>query len=241
MKSLSLWAAVGTVLIANVFALLHARSNRTETAMTDIVLTQREVQRPFSDSEDSGVTLNLQWNRADMSWLDAPALGELGFDTSMAPSDHRAQEFYSRQRARRAFIALEYDGPAWRGWLEREPRSYDDPREITTHLMAIDSASDPVRLRARHPDRSSVIIVPAVTSIFVNTPYEDHHRKPPRLSGAIVDIPLSIHVPLPFSEILHRQMADDKDAKYAIHLRYGASYEPWITAIDLPAPANPIR
>jgi len=61
------------------------------------------------------------------------------FDVSVDPSSEDGARHYQRQRARRAFVALEHDG---------------------SHLVAVDADLDPVRLRARHPDRGSVIILP---------------------------------------------------------------------------------
>src|SRR5438067_11450665 len=124
MKRASLLAAAAIVLVANAFALVHAWRNRSGPVEADITLTERELPMSYSfDDDDSGVSLDLRWlNLAWVSfglerpplWLDQKALQELGFDTSVAASDEKASEFYQRQRARRGFVALEYDGPAWR-------------------------------------------------------------------------------------------------------------------------------
>jgi len=128
MKRASLLAAAAIVLVANMFALVHAWRNRSGSIETNITLTERELPLSYNlNEDDTGVSLDLRWLglvRASFGWerpalwLDQKALQELGFDTSVAPSDDKAIEFYQRQRARRAFVALEYDGPAWRKHLE---------------------------------------------------------------------------------------------------------------------------
>ena len=97
--------------------------------------------------------------------------------------------------------------------------------------MAIDAASDPVRLRARHPDRSSVIIVPAVIRIGAQP---RGAGGPARFAGSIQEIPSSIHVPRPFSDAFQRSPGGNNRATYRVHLRYGASLEPWIAGVDFP-------
>ncbi len=259
MKRASLFAAAGIVLIANAFALAHAWRNRAGAVDADLTLTERELQHSYqSNEDDSEVALNLRWNNPElswpwerqMSWLDEKTLRELGFDTSVPPSKDAAPEFYQRQRPLRVFVALEYDGPAWRKWmddLERKAQEHPELpqanlpknlRESASRLVAIDASSDATRLRAHYPDRGSVIVVPAVIRIAVE-PYDiavlqNRPRKSPHLVGMIQDIPSSIHVPLPFSYAFRRLPGDRHTAKYRVHLRFGASLEPWIVGVEHP-------
>ena len=120
MKRASLLAAAAIVLVANMFALVHAWRNRSGSIETNITLTERELPLSYNlNEDDTGVSLDLRWLglvRASFGWerpalwLDQKALQELGFDTSVAPSDDKAIEFYQRQRARRAFVARVGDG-----------------------------------------------------------------------------------------------------------------------------------
>jgi Domain of unknown function (DUF4824) len=257
MKHASLLAAAAIVLVANTFALVHAWRNRSGPVETDITLTERELPMSYSLNEDgSGVSLDLRWLDPAWAsfgwerpalWLDQKALQELGFDTSVAASDDKATEFYQRQRARRAFVAVEYDGPAWRKHVEDAERQDQQRAELShvnipphsheaeTHLVAIDASTDPVHLRARHPDRNSVIIVPAVVRIAVD-PFSPASGGRPsraaRLSGSVQQIPSSIHVPRPFSDAFRRLPKDRSKVRYQGHLRYGASYEPWIVGVE---------
>ena len=246
MKRASVLTAAGIIVIANVFGLVHACRNRTGPVEADITLTERELPvSSLPNNRDSIVTLDLRWldppwtshgwvGRQQVgSWLDQKTLQELGFDTSVAPSDKTATSFYARQRERRAFVALEYEGLVWRKYLEQTDREKRENAESETHLVAIDAASDAERLRNRHLDRNSVIIVPAVVRIAVFHPANP--GEPPRpalLSGLVQEIPTSIHVPRPFSDPLRGR--DGRNLKYRVHLRYGTSLEPWIVALDQP-------
>jgi hypothetical protein len=215
------------------------------------------------NDDNSGVSLNLQWHEPvpplfdrerRLSWLDEKKLREIGFDTSVAAADQRAAEFYGRQRARSAFVALEYDGPAWRTYLEDAQRAGQQQAEVfagglrarsgdaETHLVAIDAGPDPVALRARHPDRHSVIIVPAVARIGVQPAIPALASRSPTAAsifGAIQEIQSSIHVPRPFSDAFRRLPKDRSSVKYRVHVLYGASYEPWIAGVEFTAPPGP--
>jgi hypothetical protein len=255
MRQASLVAAAAVVLIANIITMVHVARNRSGSPESDVTLTQRELEEFYNpNDEDSGIALNLRWSDqrwpmpspgSQLAWLDQKILQELGFDTSVAPSDKEAFEFYQRQRARRAFLALEFDGTSWRKWLddvEHQRQAQASLRlyppalnlpETSSRLMAIDASSDAARLRARHPERGSVVIIPAVIRIEVEP---QGAKNPGRLYGLIQEIPSSIHVPLPFSDAFGHLPGGHNNAKYRVHLRYGAFLEPWIVGVDF-APA----
>jgi len=249
MKRASLILAAAIVVIANVFALVHAERNRSDPAESDITLTERELGLSYNpNDEDSGVSLNLRWTDPGVPtyarqrtevWLDQRALRELGFDTSVVASDQRANEFYQRQRPRRAFVALEYDGPAWRDVLARDDRELsglpkstqsEAVRQYSSRLVGVDADPDAARLRARHPDRSSVIIIPAVVRIAIVPPFPNQ-KGSSLLSGSVQEVPFEIHVPRPFS-VAFQRLQDRNRAKYRVHIRYGASLEPWIVGVE---------
>jgi uncharacterized protein DUF4824 len=264
MRRATLLAAVAIVLVANTFALLHAWRNRSGPVEAEITLTQRELPLSYnSNDEDTGIRLDFRWTDPSWSlfglsdsvtWLDQSTLHNLGFDTRVAPSDEKANEFYQRQRARRAFVAFEYDGAAWRKHLELAERADRERAELTkstavpnlhvseAHLVALDASTDAALLRARHPDRTSVIIVPVVVGINVR-PFVAAVRgapsRPASLYGTVREVPSSIHVPLPFSEAFRRLPKDRSAVSYRVRLRYGASFEPWIAAVEVPTPTRP--
>ena len=106
-------------------------------------------------------------------------------------------------------------------------------REISTRLVFIDASSDAARLRGHYPDKGSVIIIPAVIRIGLE---RQSDKRTAQLFGSIHQIPASIHVPLPFSDVFRRLPSADRNrAKYRVHLRYGALLEPWIVGVEIPA------
>jgi hypothetical protein len=264
MKSTTLIAAAALIAAANGFALVHVARNRAGRATAELTLTDREFYY-YEDPEQSAVSLHLAWTDPDQGpyphlpaepyawnhWLDATKLAELGFDVSMPPSDREADRFYERQLARTGFAALEYDGTAWQAWatmrrsVERQQPStmktdVEEELRSSTHLVAIDVASDADALRARHPDEHSVVIVPAFVRIGVRTarPAVDAQpAEPATLVGTLSDIPADIHVPRPFSDAFHAHGTHSRehgreDPLYRVTLRYGSLLEPWVTAIE---------
>ena len=223
MKYASLVAAAALILLADAVALVHAARNRSGMPEADLILTNRELNY-HPDPDDSGVALHLVWV-SPTTWLGRAKLEALGFDCSVAPSDPKAGGFYSRQIPRAGFVAMEYDGPAWQAWLEElrkqtaQPDAIDHSR-FTSRLVLIDAARDAVALRARHPDRIRVLIVPAAFRIsFV--------ANPASFTGFLQEIPSVIHVPRPLSDGLRSGPFD------RVHLRYGSLLEPWVTGVEL--------
>lgn len=248
-----LMAAAGILVLANAMLLGHALRNRLGAADAEITLTQRELSYygASASDQDSGVALHLVWweptslpwagPSTTPQWLDQPALERLGFDCSVAPKAPGADRHYQLERARQAYVALEYDGPAWRHWLETYQRFYDESNptkpshtpieDVPNHsrLIAIDADRDPRALRARHPDRSSVLILPAIIGISYQ-PYTD-----PPLIGHVRELPTAIHVPRPFSDRFRQldRLGYRPNMAYRVRLRYGSLYEPWVEGVEI--------
>lgn len=212
MKRLSLAAAATLILLANCIALIHVAWNRSGQPETEITLTERELSY-HHDPDDSGVDLFLQWQ--DLSGLNERKLRELGFDCTLAASDP-----FSRQDPKRAFVALEYEGGAWRSWLESKA-SASRGFPVRTHLAAVDTALSQTALRAKYPDRSRVLILPAMIQILLTGE---------GVTGYIQQVPARIHVPRPFADGF-RAMRNDQHS-YRVKLRYGQLLEPWVTSVD---------
>lgn len=247
MKRASLVVAAVLIVIANSVALIHAWRNRSGKATSDLILTDRELPLVYSSEDDSAVGLTLSWRASNDtgidSWLNVARLRALGFDTSVSPSSADAPEFYRRERPRRAFVALEYNGPAWekaRAFISKQVSNSRDGivREPDwdkfSRLVVIDADLDSARLRTDHPDTAHVLIVPAVIGIAADRfdYLPEGHRPAPTLSGFIREIPSSVHVPLPFSEELRARVRRNGSVRYNVRLRYGASFEPWIVGFD---------
>jgi hypothetical protein len=80
-----------------------------------------------------------------------------------------------------------------------------------TGLGAIDVAADPVRLRQRHPDRKQVIIARCAVRLLGE-----------KVSDLLVD---TVNVPPSYRGALAGRLS------YAVTMRYGKHYEPWVAAV----------
>ena len=254
MKNISLLGAGSIVLLSSAFVLAHAARNRSGEPDAEIVLTERELYY-YGDPDDSGVALTLRWvdpgslrystalkpeEREPSIWLTRDKLTELGFDCSFDPAARDAYSFYGKQGARTAFLALEYDGPAWQRWIDlsermtraeqaltNQPPPVDYQRQQSTRLAAIDAAREAGVLRARHPDRNRVLIAPAVIRITLSGPYAPGRTA--YLNGYIQEIPALIHVPRPYSDEFR---ATPRRSSYLVRLRYGRYLEPWVVGVQ---------
>jgi Domain of unknown function (DUF4824) len=259
-----LLSAAGVVLLANLLALLHAARNRMGTPEAELTLTARELTYYSSATvnDDSGVSLHLRWtdpggfqpwagySAARHTWLDREALGRLGFACALDPDSPSAQRYYERQRPRVAYVALEYNGPAWRNWFDEYQRSLAEAKQkglaryladdgsSNSHLVAVDADSDPRRLRERHPDRKSVVVIPAVIGVLFEARTQDSTAeapRPARVYGCVRESGSAIHVPLPFSSAFRSFGRDEpaKDRAYQVNIRYGSQLEPYIINVTV--------
>lgn len=260
MKNISLAAGAAVIVLANALTLIHAARNRTGSPDAELTLTNRELTyRNTSSDDDSGVALYLQWTTPDGNWmgygsspkwLDQQKLQSLGFDCRVSPDGEDALRFYQRQRPRNVFLALEYGGQAWQDWLDAYQRGAEErakrglvERNNTqdhTHLVAVDADLDAGALRARHPDRSSVMIVPALVAIALEPyPYPGYKpdpKSPVKIAGRIQQLASSIHIPRPLSDgFPRRDQRKDENSKrlsYTVRLRDGSLFEPWVTGVE---------
>jgi hypothetical protein len=233
----SLAAAAVVVVVANGFALMHAARNRMGQSDATITLMEREL-RTLRTDDNSGVSLILAFQDSNRvfypesprpeAWLNREKLLNLGFDCGVDPTDKRAHDFYERQVPRSAFVALEYNGPAWRLWRE-SPTLPNMPENLQSRLVAIDAASGAAELRARYPDRHSILILPAVIRISFREAVPNKAWKA-QIAGSIDNVPGSIHVPRPFSSDL-RNFPLTNPAAYRVNVTFGSAFEPWVTGV----------
>ncbi len=248
MKHASLGAAALIVVLSNAFALIHAARNRSGQPDAQITLTDRELTY-YRNADDSGVELILRWTDSypryfvpglgfageeSRVWLDKEKLESLGFDCGVPPADPKADSFYARQRPRRGFETQ-------RRIAAQQPalqNTFDE--RLASRLVAIDAAGDPATLRARHPDRAGVLILPAVIQIYVVPRIAagvGRVERPAQLAGMIQQVPSAIHVSRPLSDGFRRLRLTVRDAKqeeplYRVHLSYGRLLEPWTTGVE---------
>jgi hypothetical protein len=203
------------VVVVNGIVLAGVRYNRSGEPDAVVELTERELRLEAPDQENSGVSLSLTLHREHegldraFPWFDREKLEELGFDCRTPPEASDAGQRYHRALPRRAWVVLEYEGPAWQAWRvaakrrlgelaskARETSDGNDPVafeakrlawEISTgsRLFAIDAGSDPALLRRRHPDRRRCIITPALARIRLARDSDEGALRQPVLAGYV--------------------------------------------------------
>ncbi len=169
--------AAAVVVVANAVALVGVAHNRAGEPEAEVRLTERELPLALWTEDNTGAFLRLEWQRKfpgskiETPWFDRAKLASLGFDCSYPAEGKDARERYGRMVPWRAYVVLEYDGPAWHRWLEAAeaaPEGKDAPREnarvSASRLVPIDVGRDPDELRRLYPDRSRCLIVPAIVA-----------------------------------------------------------------------------
>ena len=248
--------AGAVVIVANVVVLAGVARNRAGVAEAEVRLTERELPlAPWTD-ESTGAFLRLEWQRSlpgskvETPWFDRAKLCSLGFDCSTPAEGKDARERYGRMVPRRAYVVLEYDGPAWRRWLEAreaEPEKKDAPPEnarvSASRLVPIDVGRDPAGLRRLYPDRTRCLIVPAIVAPRWTLLEEGEGARDGKsvLCGRIQSILVSeVHVPRDLGASLADLRAPDSAVpqrrhappRYDVLLRYGAGHEPWVAGVS---------
>jgi hypothetical protein len=222
------FAAAGIVLLTNVVVLLEVAHNRSGGPVETIQLTERELPLNYRENENSGVSVRIDWRRfytvvpEDFSQLDRAKLEALGFDYDRAMHDPQYPPL-----PRPAFVAFEYDGPAWARWV-RSAQQAKPPLtqfEMLSRLLPVDVATTPDPLLIKYPDRQKYIIVRGVVGV-----YADIREKNPKLRPSISQVlPDTIHVTPPLSDAMGH-LAGNRAAspRYTLTISYGRSFEPWL-------------
>jgi hypothetical protein len=244
------------VLLTNLVILGAAFSNRRGGPQAELRLTERELTLPSArQQDDSALFLRLRltddvpdayratarWRgyqlpAVDLAWLDRDKLRELGCRTDVDPADPEAEDHYRHAMTRRAFVVLEYEGPAWERWIAdrtaavaelalevesgtKGPADLADAeavlaldRAFRSRLFPIDAGTDVVALRRRHAGPGRYVIVPAIFHPRVLRPDDG----PPRLTGVVQRAVVSwIHVPLGLRDAFEGWLPEESwDAYY---------------------------
>jgi hypothetical protein len=202
--------AVAVVLLSNAWALIQAARNRMGEPEAAVEISERELRLNAAREGRSHRYVTFNWNYGISAQPDEQKMAELGFDTG--PAGQRAAY---RQPIRQAYAAIEIDGPSWRisdkpGWME------------TPRAVVLDVDRDPARLRARHPNRSQVLIL----RVLVRAGLEGE-----RLRGWVAGfVPNQISAPTGMLDGIQPAWPV-KDPRYALRVAVGRNYEPYITAI----------
>jgi len=185
------------VVLSNGFVLLNVARNRAGTPVAEFELTERELKLWQQGDDNSGIILQLAYQNGQQ------------------------MRTYSPKPGRKVFVALEYEGPAWREWrakqdsqpvqadtVWRQPHSPDQ----ASRLVLIDVSPDAAALRVKYPDTAKVIILPGAA-------------KGGLAGWARVEVS-TIHVPLPASRALKGAV------HYRVRLRQGPSLEIWVAEVQ---------
>lgn len=227
-----LFLAAAAVLISNGAALAHVWLNRSSVE-SEVVLTEREMPKVGQEQDDTGVSLRFEWANVRgvgvEDWLNGAKLRELGFDVGAGTAAEAAMPRYYSLLPRPVFVALEYDGLAWQRY-----RGFG----VISRLVPIDASLDAGALRARHSDRSRVLIVSATVRVISAGP--GNAQQIVGLTGALEPLIAEIHVPLPLSRSLDSiqgsiniNAGPSFQPRYEVHLRFGAHHEPWVESVTL--------
>ncbi|QKT02784.1 DUF4824 family protein [Ectothiorhodospiraceae bacterium 2226] len=250
MKRAGLLWALGLLVLVNGAVLAGAAWNRAGAPDAELLLTERELPLAYNwrSGENSGVRLALTLAREAGSprWLDEGKLRELGFEPQRFV---REAARYKTPLPRRAYVVLEFDGPAWAALVEervealaRMPalveagkqtaeqlrhaeRELARVRVAGSRLVPVDAGKEPAALRERYPDRSRYAIVPAEIRMLSHP------------QGYISRLlTRSIHVPAPFHPALQAATARPHAGDAASDAgRKGA--DPWqVAAYDYRSP-----
>jgi hypothetical protein len=234
--------AAAVVIVANVVALAGVARNRAGRPEAEALLTERELPLAVDD-ESTGVFLQLQWSRSalptepERPWLDRARLESLGLRCSRPAEAEDEKDCFRRNGPRRAYVVLEYDGPAWAGW--RAAREASGTRipvrsiESASRLVPIDAGLDADELRRAHPDRSHTLVVPAILSPWW---IEKGPGGEAVLSARVHPLVSRVHVPKNLAARLAALRAADlagKPPRYEVLLRYGSRHEPWVADLRL--------
>ena len=242
--------ASAIVVVSNLWALGLAAVNRQGEPEATLQLTERELGLVSARTENSAMSLRLKWTdpsgRREAGWFDRAKLEELGFDCSL-PVGRESAKHYATMPVRRAYVAMEYDGPAWQRYADTLPADADSTTaEGLSHLVLVDVARDAARLRARHPDRTRVVVAQAVVRLVA----VQDVGGPRFLKGRVLAIlPADLNVPRDLRLTLEPLVSTTERAhgaaqpgaapspqtpRYVATVRWGRSLEPWIDAVRAP-------
>lgn len=267
----SLFAAAGLVIVSNAIALAGVAYNRGGEPDSALQLTERELPIQFwtwPDNENSAVHLQLRWRvpgaydgsyyDREADWLTAEQLRGLGFKVPPAGATVDELEWYARQPAREAFLALEYDGPAYRAEMERSRESLraaeaelaaagfsnkrlselrdaarkrvDSEERFASRLFVVAADLDAEALRERYLDRKQYAIVRGRLHAYSSA------GKPVAIIDALSTE--AIRVPHTYRTLVEPYLEnggpyyEDRLPRYAATVRFGRRLEPWIDQLS---------
>ncbi|HEY7640389.1 MAG TPA: DUF4824 family protein [Steroidobacteraceae bacterium] len=264
-KSRAMLVAAALVVVTNAIALGGVAYNRSGKPDSVLQLTERELPIQWwswPENENSAVHLRLNWRIAGGSyvwdrgidWLSEPQLRALGFELPDAAASSEERLRAAHQTARDVFFALEFDGPAYQGELERQRKVVSKAEEESAaavedkaarervedekenlrleqlngsrlFVVAVDTDAD--TLRQRYPDRKHYAIVSGRLELRVSG-----DKTVAQIDDLNVNV---IRVPHAYRKLVEplrtpeSSITQYKSApRYAATVHFGRRLEPWI-------------
>lgn len=233
----TLIAGSALILLTNAVALGGAGYNRSGEAESQLAFTQRELNQSYSGSDNSGITLSLNWRIATKNgkyfdgrwetpvWLDKAKMVELGFDM-----DKFSAQSGSLQRgdagAREVLLVLELNGQTYQQALQRAKENleqtspkgkkdaeenYQDELLRNSRLFVIDAGTDLSKLRTTYPDRGRYAIVHGLIHLYALGNISKLHAE-------------FVNVPLRYRQVF------EGGSPFDATVAFGKRLEPWIVA-----------
>jgi hypothetical protein len=261
----ALIAAAALVFVSNAIALGGVAYNRHGEPDSVLQLTERELPIQlwsWPDNENSAVHLELSWRigfesddwSRGVEWLTREQLQRLGFSMPAADATPEQQERYIGQSAREVFLALEFDGPAYRESIERARKRLraaetalaakstdellvanvrgakaliEEEQHRSSRLFVVAADLDADALRKRYPDREHYAIVRGRVAL------SNGRYLLPRIEGIETD---TIRVPHAYRTVVERYLQDRSygrhEPRYAATVNFGRRLEPWIVQLS---------
>jgi hypothetical protein len=275
-RTRALLAGVALIVVTNAAVLAGVAYNRSGEPESVLALTERELRLrhwTWPAGENASIDVSLTWrvaraepvDDAHFSWrygalrLEPRQLQELGFDVPNDPGSEAGRQSVSRQPSRRAWVVLEYDGPAYQASVEEARRKLERAAELAaakpgdselekqlmdarhamqwvenaqTRLFVVDAGRDEQQLRARYPDRRHYLIVNArLRPTIIEGP------GPKRMAVNVGELYVkTIRVPHAYRalvEPLVQQGYYDGEPRFTATVNFGRRLEPWIADLAL--------
>ena len=261
--------AVIVVIVANAASLAFVAANRAGEPDAMLTVTERELRLAHASDRDSAQRLDLdvragnrwliQSSTGELAWLTVEKLAALGFDCRppRATTVSDLQWSGSCGLARRAFVAIEYEGSAWSriaDALRRErdktlqtvdrnesataaARSIDQQIRYGSRLVAVDASLDADSLRRMYADRRRFMILPATISAWISVDRRKDPSARPDVGADVRVLTTSLIAPVRYRDRLVRLGPSpygtlENEPRYSVTLIVGRRHEPWIQSID---------
>lgn len=268
------------VLVTNAIALGGVAYNRSGEPESALQLTERELaisQRNWLDNDNGGIDMDIRWRvrpaedgsgrsynpwNREAHWLTEAQKAQLGFAAPDLTPTSDGEPLAWDPTPRGAFVALEYDGAAYRAALEQARQhlaretelanARPDDREFeerldsarrdlqreesrASRLFVIDVDQDADALRARYADRSRYAVVSAQLNAHIE-------GGPGVFRTAIYITQLdveTISLPHAFRALVepllpvdYNYSYEDRDPRFEATVHWGRRLEPWIVQLE---------